>query len=465
MREDWIECTLDDVVIRMTNGSSANQYKDKIGYPISRIETIWDEKIDLDRVKYIEEKDIELVEKYRLKHNDILLSHINSDNHLGKTAIFKSQVEVLIHGINLLLLRPTSLISADFLLFQLRFLKVQGKFIEVAQRAVNQSSINQRVLKTFKVSLPPLPEQRAIVAKIEALFSSLDSGIADLKKAQVQLKIYRQAVLKKAFEGGLTKEWRAKQTPLIADWKFVKFEKVFSEKPQNGIYKPSTHYGSGTKILRIDGFYEGVILGDYNYQRVRLEDSEIVKYSLSVGDIVVNRVNSMSHLGKCGLVKRLDEDVVFESNIMKINLNYDLVVSEYISHYLASYIGVSELVKNAKQAVNQASINQRDVSNAIIPLCSKEEQYQIVQEIESRLSVCDKVEESIVESLGKSKALRQSILKKAFEGRLLNEQELAACKSDPDYEPASVLLRRIKEEKVTGVKNSTVGRKIVKGKK
>jgi type I restriction enzyme S subunit len=81
------------------------------------------------------------------------------------------------------------------------------------------------------------------------------------------------------------------------------------------------------------------------------------------------------------------------------------------------------------------------------PLCSKEEQHQIVQEIESRLSVCDKVEENITESLEKAKALRQSILKKAFEGTLLSEEEIATCKAAPDYEPASILLEKIKVEK------------------
>lgn len=75
------------------------------------------------------------------------------------------------------------------------------------------------------------------------------------------------------------------------------------------------------------------------------------------------------------------------------------------------------------------------------------DQHQIVQEIESRLSVCDKVEESIKESLIKAEALRQSILKKAFEGKLLSEEEIAKCKEDRDYEPASVLLQRIKAEK------------------
>jgi type I restriction enzyme S subunit len=87
------------------------------------------------------------------------------------------------------------------------------------------------------------------------------------------------------------------------------------------------------------------------------------------------------------------------------------------------------------------------LNNSTFLICSPKEQHQIVQEIESRLSVCDKVEESISESLEKAKALRQSILKKAFEGTLLSEEEIAACKAAPDYEPASVLLEKIKAEK------------------
>ena len=85
------------------------------------------------------------------------------------------------------------------------------------------------------------------------------------------------------------------------------------------------------------------------------------------------------------------------------------------------------------------------VNSCIVQL---EEQNQIVQEIESRLSVCDKVEQSIIESLEKAKALRQSILKKAFEGTLLSAKEIAACKAAADYEPASILLAKIKKEKL-----------------
>ena len=90
-------------------------------------------------------------------------------------------------------------------------------------------------------------------------------------------------------------------------------------------------------------------------------------------------------------------------------------------------------------------INSTQLKELPFLICSKEEQHQIVQEIESRLSVCDKVEQSISEGLQKAQSLRQSILKKAFEGKLLSEAEEYQCKQEADYEPASVLLERIKK--------------------
>jgi type I restriction enzyme S subunit len=96
---------------------------------------------------------------------------------------------------------------------------------------------------------------------------------------------------------------------------------------------------------------------------------------------------------------------------------------------------------------NQKALNKNRISNMTIPLMSTQEQNQIVQEIESRLSVCDKIEETIRNSLTKAEALRQSILKKAFEGNLLNTQELEAIHTHPDYESAEKLLKRIKQER------------------
>ncbi len=260
--------------------------------------------------------------------------------------------------------------------------------------------------------------QQAIVSKIEELFSELDKGIEDLKTAQQQLKTYRQSVLKWAFEGKLTNE-NVKEGELPKGWLVVRFGELFCESPQNGLYKSSSEYGEGTPIVRIDGFYDGVILDNYQIKKVKLTEEEINRYLISIGDILVNRVNSMPYLGKCGLVKHLNERTVFESNIMKIRVNKEIAIPEYISKFLTSKKGLSELRKNAKQAVNQASINQTDVSNVLIPLPQPKEQHRIVQEIESRLSVADKMEESIAQSLQQAEVVRQSILKKAFSGELV----------------------------------------------
>ena len=119
-------------------------------------------------------------------------------------------------------------------------------------------------------------------------------------------------------------------------------------------------------------------------------------------------------------MKSLKEQTVFESNVMKIQINKELALPKYITSYLACSNGIKELTKNAKHAVNQASINQTDVSNAIIPLPPLKEQQLIVDELESKLTVCDKIEETISQSLQQAETLRQSILKKAFEGKLVH---------------------------------------------
>ena len=279
-------------------------------------------------------------------------------------------------------------------------------------------AISGETIRTTDIPLPPIPEQQAIVAKIEELLSELDNGKQQLQTALQQLKVYRQSLLKWAFEGKLT-HLNVTEGEWPDGWKWVKFGEIFYGTPQNGLYKPSKDYGSGTPILRIDGFYSGIITHDYDYKRVRISKEEIQKYQLSINDIVVNRVNSMSHLGKCGLVKYLKEQTVFESNVMKVQIKNDLALPSFITSYLASLRGIKELTKNAKHAVNQASINQTDVANSLIPLPSLEEQQLIVDELESKLTICDNVEETIKLSLQQAETLRQSILKKAFEGKLV----------------------------------------------
>ena len=258
----------------------------------------------------------------------------------------------------------------------------------------------------IKVSIPSLDEQSRIVSRIDELFSELDKAVDTLNTTKEQLAVYRQAVLKDAFSN-------------IPREMYKPLKLVMEEMPQNGLYKSKSFYGEGNPILRIDGFYDGEVVPNYEYKRVRLEAEEIKKYALHIGDIVVNRVNSMSYLGKCALIRNLEEPTIFESNVMRFRLDKQQIDLEYAMYYLSTSFGRHELIKNAKQAVNQASINQTDVVNALIPIPKDlEVQRNIAQKISAHIAVCNNIEQGIDTAFAQADAMRQSILKQAFEGAL-----------------------------------------------
>jgi type I restriction enzyme S subunit len=365
-------------------------------------------------------------------------------------------------------------------------------------------------LKKLIIPISSLPEQRAIVAKIEELFSDLDKGIADLKKAQDQLLIFRQAVLKKAFEGELTKKWREQQTDLPSAEELIEeikigrqvfFNKQFSEwelelkewieKGENG-KKPkkprpltipdSPNAGHEERKWGIPNNWIWTQIGDLCFvtKLAGFEYTDYVNYNED-GDLPVLKAENAGPNGfkktdfsrvQAESVETLTRSQIFGGEMLivfvgagtgqvamvPLNQRYFLgpnigmarpyfkLNSRFLELFLQSAFG-KNLMMSAVKAVAQPSLSMATIRQAPLAFPSFDEQHQIVREIESRLSVCDKVEQSITESLEKAKALRQSILKKAFEGTLLSQAEIAACKAAKDYEPASVLLERIKKEK------------------
>lgn len=346
-------------------------------------------------------------------------------------------------------------------------------------------AISGSVLKNEIIPVAPLSEQRAIVSKIEQLFSELDNGIANLKLIQEQLKVYRQAVLKKAFEGELTKKWREQQTDLPDTGELLKQicterkrvsknprMKVKSIKPltENEINKLPTLPEEwqwvklnevtikADKVNRIEKSpeeeFKYLDIGGINNKTNKLENFKIYKWInapsraqqiVYKGDILFSTVRTyLKNIAKI-------ESEIFNGEICSSGFTVIRSLKNYIDENYVFYLSISDgfiqPLNELQTGTSYPAVRDNDVLSQPFPLCSLPEQQAIVQEIETRLSVCDKIEQDIEVNLEKAEALRQSILKKAFEGKLLNEKELAEVRGAEDWEPAEVLLERIKAER------------------
>ena len=281
-----------------------------------------------------------------------------------------------------------------------------------------QPNISQGILKSLEIPLPPFSEQLAIVSKIEELLSDLDNGQQQLQIAQKQLKVYRQSLLKWAFEGRFGFAHRRsnniKDSELPKDWKWVKLGDICH----------NVEYGSATKskkigkvpVLRMGNIQNGKF--DWNDLVFTDDKEEIKKYLLKKNDVLFNRTNSAELVGKTALYKG-ERPAIFAGYLIRINRIESMIDASYLTYFLNSHFAKSYGNSVRSFGVNQSNINGTKLKTYPIPICSLKEQQLIVDELESKLTVCDKIEETISQSLQQAETLRQSILKKAFEGKLV----------------------------------------------
>lgn len=296
-----------------------------------------------------------------------------------------------------------------------------------------------------ELDIPSLPEQKRIVTRIEELFSALDNGVETLRKTKQQLAVYRQAVLKNAFEGAFTTGWRADNREFTAEniWleivekkKQCKNVKVYeleesiqlsalpklckwvnigdiSRGPEYGTSQKSLEEGK-VPVIRMGNLQNGII--DWMDLVFSNDDEEIEKYRLVPGDVLFNRTNSPELVGKTAIY-RGEQEAIFAGYLIRIN-QFDCINAEYLAYYMNSFTAKQYGNKVKTDGVNQSNINGKKLCSYPFPLCSQEEQAQVVYELESRLSVCDSIEKTVDTALQQAEAMRHSILKQAFEGKL-----------------------------------------------
>jgi len=408
--KDWKWVKLGQVC-KLKNGFAfkSTDYK-KDGIPVIRISDIKSGSVKPDKsVRVISKKEYE---EYVVLENEILVAMSGATT--GKFGIYKSKDKAyqnqrvgkfqILNGENL---------DNEFLLYQLHALKRQ---IEKDAYGGAQPNISSGKIEAMEILLPPKPTQLAIVSKIEELFSELDKGIEQLKTAQQQLKTYRQSVLKWAFEGKLTNE-HVNEGELPEGWKW-KVSGDFFDFVTSGSRGWAKYYSDkGAIFIRITNLDFDTLELDLEEKKIQYVNppstSEGIRTKVQEGDFLFSITG---YLGMLAIAPKLDKAFVNQHVCLcrpKNDFN-----KKYLGYWIISKSGGHHyLNKNQKGAV-KAGLNLDDLKTFPVPLCALEEQNKIVREIESRLSVADKMEESITQSLLQAEALRQSILKKAFEGRL-----------------------------------------------
>jgi len=405
-----------------------------------------------------------------IKSGDIIFAMSSgSKNLVGKSAQSTKDYDVSF-GAFCSLLRISKLLNTEYIGLFFKSNKYR-KYISNISKGTNINNLKREHILQIKIPLPPLNEQTRIVEKIEELFSELDKATEDLQKVREQLKVYRQSVLKAAFEGKLTEEWRKnniqshaeflyqevlkkreeifrrsnqskigkklkppklfykiknkKDSPLNnipKSWKHIKFinlvkyeENSIKRGPFGSAIKKSFFVENGYKVYeQKNAINNNVFIGKYYIDEKKYRELE--QFSIKSGDFIV------SCSGTIGKIAKLPENApkgIINQALLKLSIDKDLFIDKLFLYLFGAEFFQSKILKDTRGSAMKNLASVEDIKNIDVLLPPKEEQEEILQEMETRLSICNKIEESVESGLKKIEHLRQSILKRAFEGKLV----------------------------------------------
>jgi len=457
----WVWTRLSEVVdIRNGFAFKSSDYRDS-GALLVRQSNLGHSKVNIDNAAYLPEAYLGKYPEFTVTKGAVLIGMSGS---IGKLCLYNLDTAALQNQRTGLL----EFFEPDMKPYVWYYLNTLERSLTTMARGVGVQNISAAQIKSYPISIPPLPEQHRIVAKIEELFTRLDAGVEALKKIKAQLKRYRQAVLKYAFEGRLTKEWRQAHKDEIepasiflerikqerhktAKAKYKELPPLdtadLSDLPEGWVWAKVGEIGlveTGNTPSKSQAAYYG---RDYNFYKPtdlnagyytrESEDglsSEGIKKArlLPERSILITCIGAT--IGKTGFIRQRGAsnqqiNAIIPDRNMLPEFLYFICISPQFQNGILSNASATTL----------PILSKRKFEVLELPLCPILEQHQAVEEIERRFSVADQIERTVDHSLKQAERLRHSILRRAFEGKLVPQ--------DPNDEPAEKLLERIRQER------------------
>lgn len=415
----WVEIKFEELTeLRIIGLDRSRREQFDSGIPYLKMNNITlNGKLDLTSLVYINCSKEES-KKFLLKKGDILFNTRNSYELVGKTTIWNNSIQNCIFNNNIMRIRTNDLVLPQMLFYFMNSNRFRNSLLSVKKATTNICAIYDKDLKNQKIILPPLNEQKRIVSKIEELFSELDHTKDTLQKVKLQLVQYRQSLLKSAFEGKLTAKYEIKK---LGDIEIS--EIIMGQSP------PSSTYNKENQGMP---FFQGKKDFGKKYPTTTIwctQPNRIAKK----GDIL------LSVRAPVGTTNWAKEECCIGRGLSAIRVK---ILPEYVYHFLKS-IEIKLSRTGGGSIFNAITKNQLyDLSISNPPL---NKQKEIVSNLEQKLSLIENTENITNTMLSQLDTLRSSILKQAFEGKLVPQ--------DPNDESAEKLLQRIKQSQQTKTKS------------
>lgn len=419
--QGWVECQLGQV-FKIINGDRGKNYpaKNKLhtsGIPFVSAINIQNSELSVENLLCLNEQQYDLLRSGKINKGDTLLCIRGS---IGKHCIYQLDKGAI--ASSMVIIRQIAPSIDKFLFYYLESFCFRQE-VKKYDNGTAQPNLSATDLKKFNYPLPPRNEQRRIVEKIESEFKKIDEGLEYLLITKDKIKQYRQSVLKSAFEGKLYKTSKWKETTL----------NKCTTKLGDGLHGTPEYSDYGDfYFINGNNLNDGMIEIKKDTKKVNFEEYQKYKKELNNNTVLVS-INGT--IGNTAFYN--NEKVILGKSACYFNLanNIDKYFIRYLlkTNYFLNYAN-----KNATgSTIKNVSLKVMREFSFYLP--TLEEQQKIVEEIETRFALADKVEKVVDDNIKQAKQLKQSILKKAFEGRLVPQ--------DPTDEPASVLLEKIKKEK------------------